>query len=74
MKYVIYKTESGKTYVAVSKMFDKETAIKIANEHFKTRKSDLICEVGRTLGDEDLVVPHRTGDVWAVSRKGIENV
>ena len=72
MKYVIYKTESGKTYVAVSKMFDKETAIKIANEHFKTRKSDLICEVGRTLGDEDLVVPHRTGDVWAVSRKGIE--
>ena len=72
MKYVIYKTESGRTYVAVSKMFDKETAIKIANEHFKTRKSDLICEVGRTLGDEDLVVPHKTGNVWAISRKGIE--
>lgn len=72
MKYEVYKTETGRTYVAVSKKFDKETAIKIANEHFKVKKSDLICEVGRTLGDEDLIVPHKTGDVWAISRKGIE--
>ena len=69
MKYEVYKTETGRTYVAVSKKVDKETALKIANEHFKTRKADLIIEVGRTLGD-DLVVPHKTGDVWAISRKG----
>lgn len=73
MKYEVYKTDTGRTYVAVSKKVDKETALKIANEHFKTRKADLIIEVGRTLGDEDLVVPHKTGDVWAISRKGIES-
>jgi len=73
MKYEVYKTDTGRTYVAVSKKVDKETAIKIANEHFKTRKADLNIEIGRTLGDEDLVVPHKTGDVWAISRKGIES-
>lgn len=72
MKYEVYKTETGRTYVAVSRKVDKETALKIANEHFKTKKADLNIEVGRTLGEDDLIVPNKTGNVWAISRKGAE--
>ena len=72
MKYEVYKTETGRSFVVIDKKVDKDKALTLANEHFKTRKSDLICEVGRTLGEDDLIVPNKTGNVWAISRKGAE--
>jgi hypothetical protein len=68
MKYEIYKTDKGKTYVAVDRALGQEKALTLVNEHFKTSKKNLIVERGRTLGNE-LIVPNKTGDVWAVSRR-----
>lgn len=68
MKYEVYLTENGRSIVAIDKKIDKEKALTIANEHFKTKKSNLEIQRGRTLGDE-LIVPNKTGDVWAISRR-----
>lgn len=69
--YEIYKA-GHRSYVVISKKMNKEQALTLANEHFRAKKSDLIIESARTLGDDELIVPNKTGDVWAVSRKGIE--
>lgn len=67
MKYEVYKN-GNKSVVAIPKSFTEEQALTIANEHFKVKKSDLFIETGRTLGDEELIYPKKTGDVWVIGR------
>lgn len=68
MKYEVYRTDEKRSVVVISKSFTQEQALTIANEHFKVRKSDLFIETGRTLGDDQIVFPNKTGDVWVIGR------
>lgn len=63
----IYKA-GRKTFVVISKSFPEERAISIANQHFKTKRSNLVVQSGRISGD-DLYLG-KTGTVWAISKKG----
>lgn len=63
----IYKA-GRKTFVVISKSFPNERAITIANQHFRTKRSNLVVQSGRISGD-DLYLS-KTGTVWAVSKKG----
>ena len=63
----IYKA-GRKTFVVISKSFPKERAITIANEHFKTKRSNLVVQSG-TVSKDDLYLG-KTGTVWAISKKG----
>lgn len=67
MKSEIYKA-GRRTYLVLSKSFPKEEAIKDANLHFKTKKSNLIVQSGRLKGN-DLFI-EKTGVVWVISKKG----
>lgn len=70
MKYEVYKTDNNRSIVVISKDIKKEQALTIANELFKTRIDALEIQTGRTLGEEDLIFPKKTGDVWVVFRRG----
>ena len=71
MKYEVYKTDSNRSIVAIDKKYSKEEALRIANEHFKAKLESLEIETGRTLGEEDLIFPKKSGDVWVVYRRSL---
>lgn len=74
MKYEVYRTDSNRSIVAIDKKYSKEEALRIANEHFKVKLDALQIETGRTLGEEDLIFPKKTGDVWVVFRRGTNDM
>lgn len=74
MKYEVYRTDSNRSVVAIDKKFSKEEALRIANEHFKVKLDTLEIQIGRTLGEEDLIFPKKTGDVWVVFRRGTNDM
>ena len=63
----IYKA-GRKTFVVISKSFPKDEAISIANRHFKTKRSNLVVQMGKLSGDNLFI--EKTGSVWAISKKG----
>lgn len=63
----IYKTEKGKTYLTLSKDFDKDKAKTIGNDYFHTKRSMIVVESGKVKGDSLAVGVD--GDVWAISRR-----
>lgn len=69
MKYEVYRTDINRSVVAIDRKYTKEQALRIANEHFKTKLDSLEIQIGRTLGEEDLIFPKKSGDVWVVFRK-----
>lgn len=74
MKYEVYKTDNNRSMVAIDKKYTKEQALRIANEHFKAKLESLQIETGRTLGEEDLIFPKKSGDVWVVFRRGTNDL
>lgn len=81
-KYKLFKAISGrKVYLTVDMDISVSNidAIKIADGYFKAGKNNLICEIGRRIGN-DLYLDSTAGkypknmcvpnyDVWVVSRK-----
>jgi hypothetical protein len=63
----IYKTEKGKTYLTLSKDFDKDKAKTIGNDYFHAKRSEIMVESGKVTGDSLEVGVD--GDVWAISRR-----
>jgi hypothetical protein len=55
-------------YVAISREFQKSTALAMANDYFKARKDALEIGIGNVEGDE-LTIRQRGGNVWVISRK-----
>lgn len=66
----IYKNEiNGKTYVTVNKEHTRAEALKIANNHFKTKKDNLIIQSGMTNKNKDMLSVGVRGNVWVISRR-----
>ena len=64
----MYKDEHGHTYIAVIKEnCTKAEAVKVANNHLKTKKDNLVVQSGK-LNGETLMIGVR-GDLWVVSRR-----
>lgn len=61
-----WRTDKGRTVVTVPKTETKDEAIRIANEHFKTKKDNLVVNEGRTRGD--MLTIGVKGKVWVISR------
>ena len=57
-----------RSYVAISRDFEKKTALAMANDYFKAKKDDLEIGIGNVQGDE-LTIRQRGGNVWVISRK-----
>lgn len=82
MKYKLFKAIKGrKVYLTVDMdiSVSNTDAIKIADSYFKAGKNNLICEIGRIIGN-DLYLDSTDGeypnpmcvektDVWVITRK-----
>ena len=51
--------------------YSKTDAVKIANEHFKKKKEDLIVQTGKMIDEETIKIGCR-GNLWVVSRRFTE--
>lgn len=65
---MLFKNGNRSFYV-ISKKTSREKALKIANEHFKTKISNLEVRTGKML-DEETVKIGCKGDLWIISRRG----
>lgn len=63
----IYKSDDGRTFIAISKTFKKDYAITVANKYFKKKKSDLEIRSGKVTGNT-LEIGVK-GDRWVISRR-----
>ena len=59
----------NKTYVVMPKSLTRDKALKEANNHFKTKKENLVIESGK-MKDAETVEIGKKGYLWVVSRKG----
>ena len=67
----IFKANDGHVYVAFPKKgVTKDEAVKIANKHFKCKKSLLLVQTGRVSGGGYVLKIGVVGKYWVVSRRG----
>ena len=66
-KYTVF-TANGRSYVAVAKAYgNKDRAITIANQHFKTKRGNLTVTGGKI--KNNLLFMDTDGAYWVVSRR-----
>lgn len=66
-KFEIFKA-GRKTFITIGKaQADKETAITIANNHFKVKRELLEVECGRIKGN--ILIFDKDGSYWVISRR-----
>ena len=66
---ILVYTDGKRSYVAVSKTYSKDEAITIANEHFKTKKSNLEIQSGKALKNRLEFDVNGQNSCWIVSRR-----
>lgn len=64
---MIFKAEN-RSFFVVSKRASKEQALTIANNHYRTKVSDLEIQSGKMIDDKTVKIGCK-GDLWVVSRR-----